>query len=306
MNGELRDCLENLFPDSSVSAEPCTALRQEVARGGTAAVHVLLNGLVPGTVVTPAVRGKQGVAAEAKWFQLVDVPVEVNTGPVGFVEKDGERNAHVIRRAPFRTYDALAPVDGSLRAPAATMALRLQLPIPRTARAGERHYTLQLRAGKETLTFALAVVIHAVAIPPVGRISFPYTNWFSYALIAERHELRPWSEAHWRMLRRYAELMAHARQNMFWVPQPDIFRVTDSGMPTLNVKRLRRIVETFSAAGLYYIEGGHFGRRTTDEWTCPSFSLELNPQSRDLAARQSGYRVHQCATDGGDYPQRVG
>ena len=137
MRIELRDSLEFLFPDSVVSKKPCRSTALDVARAGTAAVHVLLNGLDEGEAIRVAIRDARGaVARSAKWFRLVDVPVEANTGPVGFAEKKGERNPYVIRRAPFRVYDVMAPASGTIRGGASTMALRLHLPVPANARPG--------------------------------------------------------------------------------------------------------------------------------------------------------------------------
>ena len=75
MLAELKDSLENLFPDSRVAAGPCVRREIDVARGGTAAVHVLLNGLKKGQPVRFSVCGRVGPAPAARWFQLIDVPV---------------------------------------------------------------------------------------------------------------------------------------------------------------------------------------------------------------------------------------
>ena len=55
MRAELRDSLEFLYSDSRVEARPCERMDVDVARGGTAAVHVLLNGLTPGAAVSVSV-----------------------------------------------------------------------------------------------------------------------------------------------------------------------------------------------------------------------------------------------------------
>ncbi len=43
MRAELRDSLENLYADSRVRARPRSRLHLDMARGGTIAVHVLVN-----------------------------------------------------------------------------------------------------------------------------------------------------------------------------------------------------------------------------------------------------------------------
>ncbi|MDP6119300.1 MAG: DUF4091 domain-containing protein [Planctomycetota bacterium] len=274
MRAELRDSLEFLFPDSEVGPKPCCATSLEVARGGTVSVHVLLNGLEKMRTVRARVRCKDKILREARWFRLVDVPVEVNTGPVGFVEKEGQENPHVIRRAPYRVYDAMEPVGANIKASSATMAFRLQIPIARDTRPGRREYVIEARCGKEQRSLSLDVTVCRPVIPPTGCDSFPYTNWFSLDLMAERHALEPWSNAHWRMIRRYADLMAHGRQNAFWCPLSNVFKVV-RGKPILDRERLRKIVKTFTRAGMHHIEGGHVAGRTGGEWNATTFDIGL-------------------------------
>jgi hypothetical protein len=271
--GELRDSLENLYPDSPARAAG-RGLRLDVARGGTAAVHVLLNALPKSAPLKASLLSQNGRAVSADWFRLLDVPVEVNTGPGAFVEKEGEPNPYVVRRAPFRTYDAMQPVRGSVKADSDTLALRMHLPIPADSRPGRRDIVVRIRCRREQLDLPLVIHVHPPVVPPAGSSSFPYTNWFSYDIIAQRHNLTLWSEAYWHMLRRYARLMARARQNVFWIPLDKVFTFK-GGRLVLNADRLRRIVKTFTGEGLHWIEGGHFGGRTTSEWTCPTFCVGL-------------------------------
>jgi hypothetical protein len=271
MRLELRDALEFLYADSTVSKRPCETLAVDVARGGIGSVHVLLNGLTPGQAVRMSVRSGGKAVRAATWFRLIDVPVESNTGPVGFIEKAGERNPFVARRAPFRVCDAMEPVQGSLKAAASTLALRLHVP---ATRPGRHAYALEIQSGTARKSLSFVLRVHPVAVPLVGAKSLPYTNWFSFALMAERHGLQPWSESHWRMIRRYAELMVHARQNTFWVPLGDIFSA-GSQAPVLNRLRLRRIVKTFTDAGMHFIEGGHLANRTGGEWLATSFEIAI-------------------------------
>lgn len=276
MKLELRDSLESLYPDSPVGDPPRRAMRLDVARGATASVHVLLNELPLGAAIRPRLLSGGQPVADARWFRLVDVPVERNTGTVAFVEKEGERNPYVTRRAPFRVYDAMAPLSDATHADVPTIALRLHLPIPRDAEPGEYSYELQLQVDGESQTLDMTLVIHGAVIPPVGRDSFPYTNWFSLENIARRHGLELWSEGHWAMIRRYARLMVRARQNTFWLPLRYLFDVTD-GRPRLNRARLHRLVDVFTDAGMYYIEGGHVASRTGGVWEATTFDLNLVP-----------------------------
>ena len=274
MIGELRDSLENLYPDSLVSRAKRPPMRLDVPRGGTVAVHILLNDLSDGAPLHMSLADRKGRVAGAQWFRLLDVPVEVNTGLRDFVEKEGEPNPYVVRRAPFRTYDAMEPIGESANAVTGTAAFRMHLPVPADSRPGRRDMVLRVVCGRDRLELPFVVHVQPPVVPPVGSASFPYTNWLDYDHTARRHGLEPWSEGHWRMLARYAAIMAHARQNTFWIPLKCIFTVKDKRL-VLNAARLRRIVRVFTDAGLHWIEGGHFGSRSTSEWTCPTFSVRL-------------------------------
>ena len=271
MRAELRDGLEFLYADSEVSQKPQRSLGLDVARRGTAAVHLLVNDVPVGRRVDLRVLRNGRRFAGASWWRLVHVPVEVNTGPVGFIEREGERNRHVARRAPFRVFDAMQPMDGPFETDASTLALRLHLP---AGPAGVNDYHVEIACGGGACRLRVRVRMYAVTMPPVGATSLPYTNWFHLRLMAEGHGLAPWSGAHWRMIRRYADLMARGRQNTFWIPLNEVFRML-RGEPVLNVAKLRRLVSIFTDAGLHFIEGGHVAGRTGGDWGATTFDVSV-------------------------------
>ncbi|MHC4199971.1 MAG: DUF4091 domain-containing protein [Planctomycetota bacterium] len=283
MRAELRDSLEFLYADSEVGdrtgrTSGGATLELDVARGGTIAAHVLLNGLKQGADVRLALREDGRAVGEAEWFRLVDVPVETNTGLLGFTEEsmgdDNRPNEHVARRAPFRVYDAMEPVGFAFEATGPTQALRLHLPVAVDAPPGERAFTVEVGAGGESSTLGLKTTVHAAVIPPIGRDTFRVTNWFSLRNMAERHGLEMWSEDHWRMIHRYAKLMAHGRQNVFRFAFGDVFTRTGDGL-VLDRERLARLVRTFTEAGMYFIEGGHFAGRKGG-WNAERFAVNLD------------------------------
>ena len=284
MRTELRDSLENLYADSTVGARPCQHLQLDLARGGTAAVHVLVNDAPSGQALRVSVREHGRTIRGAAWFRLIAVPVEENTGLTGFTEGTktltvvpydrvpNAPNPHVVRRAPFRAFDAMAPCDGAVRTDSPTLALRLQIPVPRKSRPGARAFAISVAVGTGQIELELAVRVYRAVIPAIGGDTLPYTNWFSYSNIASSHGLKMWSEPYWKMLGRYAALMAHGRQNAFWIPLDTVFSRTRLG-PVLNRERLRRIVQLFTAAGLHYIEGGHVASRTGGKWEAETFDV---------------------------------
>jgi hypothetical protein len=270
MRAELRDALDFLYTDSRLSDKPGKFPLVDTALGGTGSVNILAEGLTPGKPVRLSLLAGGRPVRGAAWFRLIDVPVEANTGGVGFIEKTDQPNPFVARRAPFRVFDAMEPVAGAVTPETPLLALRLHVP---AAKPGRRDFTIRLESGADRADLPFSLAVHPVRIPPTGPRSLPYTNWFNFDLMATRHGLEPWSEGHWRMIRRYAELMAHARQNTFWLPLGNLFSADPT--PVLNRPRLRRLVKLFTDAGLHFIEGGHLANRTGNEWNAKTFSIVI-------------------------------
>lgn len=272
MRIETRDSLEFLYPDGDPGRRPVAPPALEVPRGGTIAVNVLVHGAVRG-MAAPRVTERGRPVRGARWYRLHDVPVEENTAPVIFTEsRRSGRNRHVTRRAPFRVFDAMEPVPEGVRLAAGRSAFVLQVPVRAGDRPGPRRFEIRAAAAGPV---ALKARVHRVVVPPAGPASFPYTNWFDVPAMATRHGLTLWSEAHWRMIRRYADLMRHARQNVFWIPLHLVFR-RERGLAVLDRPRLVRFVDLFTRAGLHWIEGGHVAGRAGGDWKAGFFSVVLD------------------------------
>ena len=252
MRAEIRDSLESLFPNSEVGDPPRASFELDVARAGTISAHILINGLERGQRIRFSIRRGGKAVPNAQWYRLIDVPVELNTGPSMWAEKKHQHNPHVIRRAPFRVYDAMEPVKGSLTTKSDTLALRVHVPVPRNGKPGQRSYEVLVSSRGECQTLRLSARVHSPIIPPVGANSFPYTVWPSLENMADRHGLDRWSEAHWRMMRKYADMMVHARQNTFMTRLHHIFTIEGERL-VLDTAKLRRHVRMFTSAGMYFI-----------------------------------------------------
>ncbi len=247
----MTDPLEWKFDDSKTS-EATAFAETDVPVGGVAEADFLFNGLVPGRPLAFSCDAPGG-----EWFRMVPVSVEKNTGLAGFCVHPGETNKWAVRVAPYREFEALAPLGGGSVAPdAATFALRFQL---RRFAKTDGETTLRFRFEQDgcARTHELKLRVHPVRLVDVGRNSFKYTNWFDLMNMATRHGLQPWSEAHFDMIGRYARLAAAGRQNCAWIPLGYVFEAKDGGVPALNEERLVRLVDVYTAAGIWWIEGGH-------------------------------------------------
>ena len=250
---QLVDPLEWTYVDSKVGDRPAFA-ETDVPFGGVADATVLFNGLEKGKPLAVSCP-----TPGAEWFEMVPVTVERNTGLAGFCVKPGETNTWAVRQAPYRVFEAMRPLGDATVVPSAeTLALRFRLR-QFAPKAGETNLTFRfVQSGREK-TLPLKVRVHDVRLTPVGKNSFKYTNWFSFPNFATYHGLELGSEACYEMIARYARLAAEGRQNCAWIPLSLVFDVKD-GVPALDEAKLVRIVDIYTEAGIWWLEGGHFCR----------------------------------------------
>ena len=125
----LVDPLEPLFPDSNNTAQYAQKYEANFPSGTSADVHLLLN-VQPGDSFTISATFPGNLLLDGCWSEMIDVPVEQNTGLDSRTEEfTGQKNPYVIRRAPFRIYEAIQPLTSSLVvARNAYTALRLSIP----------------------------------------------------------------------------------------------------------------------------------------------------------------------------------
>lgn len=105
------------------------------------------------------------------------------------------------------------------------------------------------------------------------RFHLHHTEWFWPEGIARYYHVEPWSEGHWRWIEKVARDMARHKQDMIltrFIPWGGrkarthslVYMVRRSdGTFQFDFSRLDRWIETFKAAGVEWIEGGHVARR---------------------------------------------
>ncbi len=272
----LVDELDVLYPDAFPASE-VAHLESDTARGVPAGVHIQVAGLPGKSPVRWKLTLNDAILTEARAFQLIDVPVEQNTGLNSRTEAwDGQKNPHVIRRSPFRVFEALEPMGDIVEASSTgVLAFRLEVPIAAEAEVGPREYVLGLEAGSWRQALRWELNVHPVTVPPTGPQSPGYTNWFSTDVIAQRHGLEPWSEPFWEMLARYVDLMVRGRQNTFWIRWGDFVNVGADASVTLDRRRFLRYVRLFLDRGFTRIEGGHLAHRHQGDWGSPRLDISL-------------------------------
>ena len=251
------DELVPLYPDSTAAevamAEP---LCLDAARGSIAGVHILVRDVPPDASLQVEATGPGGwPAAALRFYRLLDVPVEVNSGLNSRTEKfDGKHNPRVIRRAPFRIFEVLQPLEPKAKTGASVVALAAQVDgIPVGTKPGDYGVRIVIRAGTASVVKQLVVHVHAATVPPIGKDTLRYTNWYSEKNMLWGSAVAPASEEFWNILDRYAAMMAKGRQNTFRLPLR--FESDAGGQIMLKDTNMKRTLTIFERHGLYYVEG---------------------------------------------------
>lgn len=271
----LVDELAVLYPDMAVPAD-ATQYASDTPRGVPAGVHVLVH--VPaGTehLACTLMEDTRPVPA-ARFYRLIDVPVEQNTGVSSRTEMfDGKENPDVVRDAPFRVFEVLQPFEGETAVSPDTpiVAIRVEVPIAADAEAVTHTYTVHVSAGEWHGVGEWRLRVWPVAVPPVSVESLGYTNWLNVGNIAKYHDVEKWSAAFWPVLAQYADLMHRGRQNTIIVYWGEFLRRTGPGVYAVEQERLNRFLRTFLDRGFVRIEGGHLAYRHNGEWESPRLDL---------------------------------
>ncbi|MFH0760022.1 MAG: DUF4091 domain-containing protein [Bacteroidota bacterium] len=268
------DELAPLYPDTKIGNQ-VIKYQVDAARGTIASVHILINGLSKNKDLNIIVKENGTSDPDSQIYRLIDVPVTENTGLDSRTEKfSGKTNPYVIRRAPFRIYEAMDPVVFPLRIKAGTEAYRLEIPVISSMDTGVHIYTINVNNGGFNRKLSFIVSVYPATVPALTDSHLNYVNWHSNHRIAADHSVEIWSDPFWAVLRNYAKLMAKGRQNTFWFIWSDFFRYNPDGtVAEFYGDRLERYIRTFLDEDLTTIQGAPFARRRN--WGSDAFLLAV-------------------------------
>jgi len=243
---------EWLYPDTPIPASPLHAMTLHAPRGGRAGFQVLLRGVKPGAPLACEFEGN----LSPEIYQLIDVNVPENSGPpCSAIPPDQPTPEYVIRKAPYRVYEALRPLKGGDTARAETDALYVSFMVPVEAQPGKQIGSLRVRVGKEAVDVGVTLNVHNARVPKEGHLRV--TNWFNTGRMAYQHKVEPWSEAHWEMLRSYAKMMRRGRQTDFIPVKPEVTKRSDQSGWDFDFSRTERMIRMFLDEGFTHIELPH-------------------------------------------------
>ena len=248
----LFDELEPIYPDTDVN-DGKSEYSVSAVNGTYAGVHIMLRGLEPGIPVSAEITGSH---RSFKLFELLAVPVEVNTGAKLRSEYlKNDVNEHVIRRAPFYIYEALKPVYNIIRPRYPQAALALKIPVEYCRSERDSEWKITIKQGECTQKLIFRVKEYPITVPGADKEDFKYVNWFSYYDIERSHNVPMWSEAFWTIFEKYVRTAVFSRQNMMAVNLSECIELDDDRMPVLLTERLDRIVEITKRNGISMFQG---------------------------------------------------
>ena len=157
---------------------------------------------------------------EIVFSQVLDVPVEQNTGLDSRTERfKGNINPYVIRRAPFKIFEIIKPINSNIIESSSNFSLiNIKIPIDKKIKTDKHKIDFTVSVDGKKFNLKLKINVHDVMIPDLDESNFFYTNWFNLSKMEEYHELERWSSKWYLMLDKYAKLMSYGRQNCVKIP----------------------------------------------------------------------------------------
>lgn len=255
------DPMEAVYPDVR---PPALGVALAAPLGGTMLVQVVLSGEPEKLQVKDIELLEDGrLLTGAQWFALDFVPVEQNTGlSFGTEIRDGKKNPHVIKQAPFEIADAMAPVgvnwdsaawkfrsSGFNRRGCAAFAVRW--PVNVDTRPGRHDYTVtaKLKDG-QVFSSSFATQIYAVKVPPPELGTFNLVQTSRTKPIANAYKVLLWSDEFWNIYGDYARTLVEGRQSTGRLLLPEMAVDCPTGTEPQFSERLDRMIKVLKKAGM--------------------------------------------------------
>ena len=254
MNGYITLRHEFLFPDQPLGELP-GQLSASCARNGRVGVQLALECPAPGAEIS--VRTDK---FDTELFQLIDVPVEYNTGDG--VEQGGamvilpdECPDYAIRKAPFSVFDCLRPVPGGLVPAKDGRCFAYLCLSPRDGLSpGRYELEMTVRAGQARHVCTLAITVYPVAF---DENRFRQSNWFSIAEMERLHGVTRGTPAFGAVVRAYARSMRRAHQKVFLLWMHEDLSPRRAKCPyRFDFEDMKPIIDIFFEEGFDTLETG--------------------------------------------------
>ena len=269
----LLNTLEAVYPDSN-NVKLKNTFTTNIAKNTAAEVHILVKSEI-GNLISFSTQSKN--ISNVNLSVIEPVPVEQNTGIDSRTEQFlGVLNPHVIRRAPFDVFEIIYPLE-ERRIKTKYRYSLIRLTIDPENFKSNKDYVINISISdklKNLKKLKFKIKVHSVLIPDLIDSNFFYTNWFNMQKMEEKHDLKRWSKKWYKMLDKYAQIMAKGRQNCIIIPK-ELISLKNNKI-ILDEKKMISFIEIFKKHGFTYFESPHLlGRGENGNWGNPELITSL-------------------------------
>jgi len=269
----LLNTLEAVYPDSN-NVKLKNTFTTNIAKNTAAEVHILVKSEI-GNLISFSTQSKN--INNVNLSVIEPVPVEQNTGIDSRTEQFlGVLNPHVIRRAPFDVFEIIYPLE-ERRIKTKYRYSLIRLTIDPENFKSNKDYIINISISdklKNLKKLKFKIKVHSVLIPDLIDSNFFYTNWFNMQKMEEKHDLKRWSKKWYKMLDKYAQIMAQGRQNCIIIPK-ELISLKNNKIILDEIKMIS-FIEIFKKHGFTYFESPHLlGRGENDNWGNPELITSL-------------------------------
>jgi len=269
----LLNTLEAVYPDSN-NVKLKNTFTTNIAKNTAAEVHILVKSEI-GNLISFSTQSKN--ISNVNLSVIEPVPVEQNTGIDSRTEQFlGVLNPHVIRRAPFDVFEIIYPLE-ERRIKTKYRYSLIRLTIDPKNFKSNKDYIINISISdklKNLKKLKFKIKVHSVLIPDLIDSNFFYTNWFNMQKMEEKHDLKRWSKKWYKMLDKYAQIMAQGRQNCIIIPK-ELISLKNNKIILDEIKMIS-FIEIFKKHGFTYFESPHLlGRGENDNWGNPELITSL-------------------------------
>ena len=163
---------------------------------------------------------------------------------------------HITRKAPFLVYDAYKRFEGE-KAQNGRIAFYIAINTGGTSGVFEKSFLI--RSGNIEITVKARVQVYNITLPEKRNLSL--TNWFSLENMAYFHNLDEYSDKHFKMIEKYADVMKEMHQTHFLMLAEHIKISENDGEYVFDLSLVEKVSEIFFKKGFEFLEFGPVGTR---------------------------------------------
>ena len=257
---------EWLFPDSN-AADGRKSASLTLLKKQTGGFQVIITDIPVGEPLDFSADGFDGITVRA--YREKEVCVNRNTndihnGPLTTNNWD-DISRYRVRKAPYRTYDPLVPVEGLISETSQEVYFVTFCP-EIDANAGTHSGTLSFTFGEEKLSFSASLEVGNKTLPDS---TLNLDNWYSISNMATYHGLTPDSPEHIEMVKKYFALLIECHNNVFRTTFDKVGVTYENGKYTFDFSWVKKWAQLALECGAKTLAWSHIVTRPN--WEDPPF-----------------------------------